>query len=538
MGRIFVFGHKKPDTDSVTSAITLSYLKRKLGFDTEPKVLGRTNNETRFALDYFNVKYPEYLNDVKPQIKDINFNKIMLNKTMSIKQCYELLRENKISGAPIVDDRGKLSGIIALNDISNYFVDGDFTKLNTSYENIINILDGEEVLKFNDYIFGNILVASYRSTTFLNNISLDKNTILIVGDRHSILEYAVASHVKMIIVVGNGEIKEEHLRIARENGVNIIKTHFDTFYTARAINLSNFIYNIAVTKDIIKFDENDYLSDFIEHNRQSKHTNYPIIDKKNNCLGFLRLVDINDKNKKQVILVDHNEAQQSVDGIEEADVLEVIDHHRMDFKTSSPISFRNMPVGSTNTIIYGMYQENNISIPQHIAGIMLSGIISDTLLLRSPTTTEMDKIAVNNLSKIANVDYEKYGMEMFKAGSSIKGKTLEEVLFTDFKVFKFGNIDAGVGQIFTTDYTGLKLDIDKMVEVLNQVSINNDYSIVVLFITDVMTNGSYMIYNDKAEDILKDSFDLETIREEVYLKDIISRKKQIIPAIIDVLERR
>lgn len=538
MGRIFVFGHKKPDTDSVTSAITLSYLKRKLGFDTEPKVLGRINNETRFALDYFNVKYPEYLNDVKPQIKDINFNKIMLNKTMSIKQCYELLRENKISGAPIVDDRGKLSGIIALNDISNYFVDGDFTKLNTSYENIINILDGEEVLKFNDYIFGNILVASYRSTTFLNNISLDKNTILIVGDRHSILEYAVASHVKMIIVVGNGEIKEEHLRIARENGVNIIKTHFDTFYTARAINLSNFIYNIAVTKDIIKFDENDYLSDFIEHNRQSKHTNYPIIDKKNNCLGFLRLVDINDKNKKQVILVDHNEAQQSVDGIEEADVLEVIDHHRMDFKTSSPISFRNMPVGSTNTIIYGMYQESNISIPQHIAGIMLSGIISDTLLLRSPTTTEMDKIAVNNLSKIANVDYEKYGMEMFKAGSSIKGKTLEEVLFTDFKVFKFGNIDAGVGQIFTTDYTGLKLDIDKMVEVLNQVSINNDYSIVVLFITDVMTNGSYMIYNDKAEDILKDSFDLETIREEVYLKDIISRKKQIIPAIIDVLERR
>lgn len=537
MSKIFVFGHKKPDTDSVTSAITLSYLKRKLGFDTEPKVLGRINNETKFALDYFNVKYPEYLNDVKPQIKDINFNKITLRKTMCIKACYEFLRDNKISGAPIVDDRGKLSGMITLNDISNYFVDGDFTKLNTSYENIINILDGEEILKFNDYISGNILVASYRSTTFLNNISLDKNTILIVGDRHSILEYAVASCVKMIIVVGNGEIKEEHLKIARENGVNIIKTHFDTFYTARVINLSNFIYNITVTKDIIKFDETDYLSDFIEHNRQSKHTNYPIVDKKNNCLGFLRLVDINDKNKKQVILVDHNEQQQSVDGIEEADVLEVIDHHRMNFKTSSPINFRNMPVGSTNTIIYGMYQENNIEIPQHIAGVMLSGIISDTLLLKSPTTTEMDKIAVSNLSKLANVEYEKYGMEMFKAGSSIKGKTLEEVLFSDFKVFKFGNIDAGVGQIFTTDYSGLKLDVEKMVDVLNQVSINNDYSIVVLFITDVMTNGSYMIYNDKSEEILRDAFNLESIREEIYLKDIISRKKQIIPAIIDVLER-
>ena len=537
MSKIFIFGHKKPDTDSVTSAITLSYLKRKLGYDSEPKVLGRINNETKFALDYFNVKYPEYLNDVKPQIRDINFNKIMIKKNTSIKKSYEILRENKISGAPVIDDKGKLQGIVALNDISNYFVDGDFTKLNTSYENIVNILDGEEVLKFNSNITGNLLIASYRSTTFLNNISLNSKTILIVGDRHSILEYAVVSKVKMIIVVGNGYIKEEHLDIARKNKVNIIKTHYDTFHTSRMINLSNYIYDLTVTKDIIKFDESDYLGDFIERNRQFKHTNYPIVDKKNNCLGFLRLVDINDKNKKQVILVDHNESQQSVDGIEEAEVLEVIDHHKMNFQTSSPISFRNMPVGSTNTIIYGMYIENNVQIPQHIAGIMLSGIISDTLLLKSPTTTEMDKIAVNNLSKIANVDYEKYGMDMFKAGSSIKGKSLEEVLFTDFKVFKLGNVDAGVGQIFTTDYSGLKLDVEKMREVLNKVSINNDYSIVVLFVTDVMTNGSYMIYNDRSEEILKDSFNLDNIREEIYLKDIISRKKQIIPAIIDVLEK-
>ena len=537
MNKIYVFGHKKPDTDSVTSAIALAYLKRKLGFDAEAKVLGRLNNETKYALNYFNVKYPEYLNDVKPQIKDINFNRTLIEKTDSIRNCYDKLRENKLSGAPVVDDRGKLFGVITLNDISNYLIDGDFSKLNTSYDNLMEVLDGEEILRFNDFISGNILVASYRSTTFLSNISLDRDTILIVGDRHSILEYAVFSKVKMIIIVGDGELKEEHYRIAKENGVNIIKTHFDTFHTARTVNLSNYVEDITLCDGIIKFDETDYLSDFIEHNRQSKHTNYPIVNKKGTCIGFLRLVDINDKNKKQVILVDHNEPEQSVDGIEEADILEVIDHHRMNFKTSMPISFRNMPVGSTNTIIFGMYEENNIDIPQDIAGIMLSGIISDTLLLKSPTTTQLDRYAVSKLSEYANIEYEKYGVEMFKAGSSIKGKTLEEVLFSDFKVFKFGNTDAGIGQIFTTDYSGLKLDVNKMVEVLNQVSINNDYSIVALFITDVMTNGSYLLFNDKSKEILRDAFDLASISEEIYLKDVISRKKQIIPAIIDVLER-
>lgn len=539
MGKTYIFGHKKPDTDSVTSAISLAYLKRKQGIDAEAKVLGRLNNETKFALKYFNVDYPEYLNDVKTQINDVNYNKTKIKNKLSIKQCYKILREEKISGAPVVNDKNKLVGIITLNDISSYFVEGNYIELNTSYENIMDAINGEEILRFNDEIRGNILVASYRSTTFLNNIDLNKDTILIVGDRHSILEYAVNSGVKMIIVVGSGEIKKEHIDVANKNKVNIIRTNLDTFHTAKTINLSNYVESIIITKDPIKFDQNDYLSDFIEISNQYKHTNYPIVDKKNNCLGFLRLVDINDKIKKKVILVDHNEIIQSVDGLEEADIIEVIDHHKLGaLTTTHPINFRNMSVGSTNTIIHLIYEENNFPIPKSIAGIMLSGIISDTLMLKSPTTTLLDKNAVMRLSKIAGVDYEKYGIEMFKAGSSIKGKSLEEILFTDFKVFKVGNIEAGIGQIFTTDYSSLKIDIEKFEELLNKTSKNNDYVVVCLFITDIMNNGSYIIFNDKAKHILMDSFNLDELNQGDYLQNIVSRKKQIIPPIIDVLERK
>ena len=539
MDKIYIFGHKKPDTDAVTSAISLAYLKKMLGFNTEAKVLGRLNNETKFALNYFGIDYPEYLNDVKNQIKDVNYNKTKINKNESIKKCYDILKKEKISGTPVVDNKNKLVGIITLNDITSYLVAGDFTKLHTSYSNILHVLKGKEVLKFNDEITGNLLIASYKSTTFLNNIELDRDTILIVGDRHSILEYAVNSKIKMIIVVGNGKIKDEHLEIAKKNKVNIIRTSYDTFLTSRMINLSNYIEDIIITKDPIKFDESYYISDFIEKSNETKHTNYPVIDKNNTCLGFLRLVDVRDKHNKKVILVDHNEISQSVDGIEEADILEIIDHHKLDtMKTNSPINFRNMTVGSTNTIINKIFEENKITIPREIAGIMLSGIISDTLLLKSPTTTDLDRKAVFKLSKIANIDYEKYGLDLFKAGSSIKGKTLEEVLFTDFKVFKVGNNDLGIGQIFTTNYNSLKLNVKKMIDVLNQVSTTNGYTVVTLFITDVINNGSYMLYNDKSRNILKDSFNIDDISQGMYLDGIVSRKKQIIPVIMNVLERK
>ena len=408
MSKIFIFGHKKPDTDSVMASISLSYLKNQLGENTKAYVLGDLNEESKFALNYFNVKEPKYLNDVKLQIKDVNYHKNCVgDQHNSIYDSYNYMTKNEITGLPIVNNDKKFIGMVSIKDIAKELIKGDFDYLKTSYKNIIKTIEGQEILKFDDEISGNILVASYRSTSFIENVELNQNTILIVGDRHSIIEYAVNSGIKLIILTNSGYIKDEHLEIARKNKVNIIKTNFNTFHVSKTIALCNYINTIITNKDIICFDENDYLNDFIEISNKVKHTNYPIVDKQNKCLGLLRLSDISEKSKKKIILVDHNEPEQSVDGIDEAEILEVTDHHKIgNINTNTPINFRNMAVGSTNTIIYQLYQEKNIDIPKDIAGLMLSGILSDTLLLNSPTTTNKDRITVEKLSALLNIDYK------------------------------------------------------------------------------------------------------------------------------------
>jgi len=537
--KIYIFGHKKPDTDSVTASITLSYLKNKLGKHTEPFVLGHLNEETKYALNKFNVKTPKYLNDVKLQIKDLKYHKDCLGyENDSIYECYNFMTEKGITGLPIVDENKKYIGMVTIKDISKELINGDFNYLKTSYKNILNTIEANEVLKFDDEISGNIIVASYRSTSFIENIELNNNSILIVGDRHSIIEYAVNQKVGLIILTGDCEIKDEHLKIAKENKVNIIRTPYHTFEVAKKIALCNYIKTIIQNKNIACFDENDYVNDFIEISNRLKHTNYPIVNKHNKCLGLLRLADISERNKKQVILVDHNELEQSVDGIDEAEILEVIDHHKIgNINTNMPINFRNMAVGSTNTIIYRLFKERNIEIPKDIAGLMMSGIISDTLLCTSPTTTDLDKTTLKELSKIADIDYQKYGIEMLKAGASFKGKTKEEILYNDFKIFNLNNKKIGIGQIFTMSPNDFKKDINEYITLLNQISNEKEYNILGLFITDILTSGSYIIFNDAAKIIFENSFNIENLKQGDYIPGCISRKKQIIPNIIEELEK-
>jgi len=539
MRKTFIFGHKKPDTDSVMASISLSYLKNQLGKNTEAYALGDLNEETKFALNYFDTKEPKYLNDVKLQIKDVKYHKNCVgDQHNSVYDSYNYMTNKGITGLPIVDNNKKFIGMVSIKGIAKELINGNFDYLKTSYENIIKTMGGQPILKFDDEISGKILVASYRSTSFIENVELNKNTILIVGDRHSIIEYAVNSGIKLIILTNSGYIKDEHLKIARENNVNIIKTNLDTFHVSKTIALCNYIKTIVTTKDIICFDENDYLNDFIEISNKVKHTNYPIVDRHNKCLGLLRLADISEKSKKQVILVDHNETEQSVDGIEEAEILEVIDHHKIgNINTNIPINFRNMAVGSTNTIIYQLYEERNIEIPKNIAGLMLSGILSDTLLLNSPTTTDRDKIAVKELSRITNIDYEKYGIEMLKAGTSLEGKTKEEKLYNDFKVFNIENKKIGIGQIFTMNPNEILNELTDYVELIETISKTKNYFIIGLFIVDILTNGSYIIYNSSSQTILENTFNINSLKQGDYIKGCISRKKQIIPNIIDALEK-
>lgn len=535
----YIFGHKNPDTDSICASIALSYLKNKLGFNTIASTLGNLNPETKFALNYFNVKEPYHLNDVKLQIKDVAYHKgCFIDKNVPIKDAFDFMNKYSLTGIPVVENKNKYYGYVSLKEVAREIINGDFHKINTSYGNLISVLKGTQILKFDKEISGNVLAATYAKATFLERVTLDNSYILIIGDRTAILDYAIESKVKLIIVIAGIELPHELLQKAKKNKVNIISTPLSSYEVGKLISFSNYIKDIMRKEESVTFNELDYLSDFIEQSKKLKHTNYPILNSKNECKGLLTLTDTNDVDKKQVILVDHNNSSQSVDGLEESEILEVIDHHNIgDINTKKPINFRNAGVGSVNTIIYDLYKENNIKIPKDIAGLMASAIISDTLLLTSPTTTIRDTDALINLSKIAKIKYKKYGIELLKQGMTIKGLTNEDILHKDFKTYKVNDKMIGIGQILTADFESMNKKINSLVNYLDEVSNNENIRVVTLFVTDIFENVSYCLYNRDAENIIKNSFDLKEIYEGVPLKDIVSRKIQIAPYIMDAIEK-
>ena len=319
-----------------------------------------------------------------------------------------------------------------------------------------------------------------------------------------------------------------------QNKVNIIRTAYDTFYTSKLIGLSNSISTIVNDDNSKVFHENDYYDYFKEATKKLKHNNYPILNSKNECLGLIRITELVKMNRKQVMLVDHQEKSQSVDGLEEADILEIVDHHKIgNINTSMPINFRNMTVGSSNTIIYYMFEENNIQIPKDIAGLMLSGILSDTLCLQSPTTTAMDKEVVKHLSILADVDYKKYALEMFEAGTSLKGLTIEEVIKSDFKAFAYDDKKFAVGQIFTLDKDRIFNDLDAYLERLEEIKVNEGYTFIILLITDILKNGSYLLFTKSAKSVLELAYNVENIKQTHYIDGLVSRKKQVLPTILE-----
>ncbi len=534
MDKVYIFGHRNPDTDSVCGAISLSYLKRQLGMNAIPAVLSGINLESKYALNYFKVKEPVFLNDVKIKVKSLNYTKnySVLEKN-SINDAYFKMTEAGVSKIPVVGDKKNLLGIVSMKDIAKEQFREDVDRVDSSYSNILDAIDGKELLKYDDDIQGNLIVAGYRSTTILSTVELNRHSIMIVGDRHSIIEYAVVSGIKLLIVTGNHKIKDEHLNIARRNRVNIIVTPHSTLIASRRINLANNIGTIDYMKNILCVNEQENVSDFVKIANKTRYSYYPVLNRKEECTGILRMSDVNYENKMNVILVDHNSYEQSAVGLDETNILEIVDHHNIGgIGTNMPINFRNMPLGSSNTIIYIMYQENHIDIPHDIAGIMLSGILSDTLILNSPTTTDIDRDAVYKLSKIAGVDYQKYGFDMLKAGSSLKGKTKEEVLYTDYKSYPVGEYKIALSQLSTTNPLELLEDMDSYIELLERVCTNNDYYLVAFFVTDVIRGGSYVLYSSRAEDILRRVFKNDSLTEGTFLEGVISRKKQILPGIL------
>lgn len=532
--KIYVFGHRNPDTDSITASIALSHLKNELGLNTIPVTLSNINNETKFALNYFKIDAPIFLNDVKLKVKDIKYEKkYFIKEECSLLEAYHLMIKNNYSKIPVVDTNGIFKGIYSMKNIAKYLIENNDILLDASYDSILNTIEGKEVLRFDDEIKGNTFVATYKSTTFIGNVNLTNDSILVVGDRHSIIEYGVNRKIKLLILSDDSEIKKEHLKIAKKNKINIIKTSKTSLQTIGIINLANKISSVKIKEDIICINEEETIDKFTSIANKTKYSYFPVIDKNNKCLGIITLADTASKKPKKVILVDHNNYEQSIEGIEEAEILEVIDHHNIgSIGTSFPINFRNSVVGSTNTIIYQMYKENNIKIPSNIAGLMASGIISDTLLLKSPTTTELDKIALKDLAKKAKIDIKKYGLELLKAGASTEGKTKQELLYQDFKIYPVNNKKIGIGQIATTDPNVFLKEKEEYQNLLNNIANDNNYLVLAFFINDLLNDGSYVIYNNQAEDIIKNAFNLKNIKQGTFLKHVISRKLQIIPVII------
>lgn len=538
MEKVYIFGHKKPDTDSVAGAISFAYLKRKLGINAEARILSEVNKETIYALNRFGFEVPKYLNDVKVELKDIKYNKnYYANQNDSIFNVYNTFNEHGITGIPLVDDHKKFVGYVSLKELANELIKGDTNEINAKFMDIVDVLNASSYYKFDDFISGNVLAVALPFAQFSDFINIYEDTILICG-RNSIIEDAVKHKARLIIVVANKELTKEEIDLIRYNKVNVIVTPYDTFKTSRLITLANPIKTIKRSSSAVCFGPNDYLTDFVEISNKLKHTNYPIVNSKGYCDGMLRLIDTNLITRKKVILVDHNEPSQSADGLNEADILEIVDHHNIGkISTLLPINFRNMSVGSVNTIIYTLYKENNIEIPSDIAGLMLSGIISDTLLLASPTTTELDKQVAKNLANIAELDLYKYGKELLKSGVSNDGLTINEIVYKDFKSYVTGEVKFGIGQVFTTDFKEYSDRLNEYVDELNHIADNNDYKVVCLFVTDILENNSYLLFNDGAKEYLNDAYELSDIKEGEKLMGVISRKKQMVPPIMGVLEK-
>lgn len=520
---LLIFGHKNPDTDSICSSISLSYLKNQLGEESIPCALGEVRKEAKFVLNYFNVDEPKLLNDVKIQIKDLNYNKVKaLNPSSSVLEAYNIMQNNQVKTLPIVSNNNDFIGIVTLQEIAENLLHQHFNTVRTSLSNICKNLNGSILVNCSEDVEGRVVTLSFGMESVMD--ILKEGDIAIVGDRYDIIEYAIDTRVKLLILTGNTNISEELISIAKQNGVSIITVNSDTYKASNVVNQCNYLKDIVYTKDLVVFNENDYVDDIKETMINTNFRAYPVVDDNNKFLGLVSRVHLLNPTKKNVILVDHNEYAQSADGIEQANIVEIVDHHKIGgISTDVPISFRVMPVGCSCTIIHKMYKENNVEIPKHIAGLLLSAILSDTLLFKSPTTTKMDRLACEDLSKIAGVDMQSYAMEMFKAGTSLDEFSIEEIVNMDFKEFNMSSKRVGIGQVFTLDIDSIFSKKDDFLSYIN----STDYDMLILAITDIIKEGSYLIY--KAEDkIVADAFNLDA-SQGVFAPGVVSRKKQLVP---------
>lgn len=550
--KTLVLGHRNPDTDSICSAICYADFKHKLtGEIYEPCRAGNVNPETQYVLDYFKLEAPRLVENVKTQVKDIEIRKTKgVSRGISLKNAWGLMQENNVVTIPCVTEEGLLEGVITIGDITksymNLYDSSIISKACTKYANILDTLEGSMVVGDSEAYFdrGKVLIAAANPDLMENYI--EKYDLVILGNRYESQLCAIEMEAGCIIVCEGAGVSLTIRKLAQERGCAVITTPYDTYTTARLINQSMPISYFMTKENIIDFSEEDYLDDIREIMASKRHRDFPVLDSDGKYIGMISRRNLLGAKGKSIILVDHNEKSQAVEGMESADIREIIDHHRLGtVETMSPVFFRNQPLGCTATIIYQMYQENHMEIDKTTAGLLCSAIISDTLLFRSPTCTPIDKAAGLALAQIAGLDIEKYAIDMFSAGSNLKGKSDGDIFYQDFKRFTVGNSVFGIGQITSLNAVELKDLKKRMSEYTEKEREQHEIDMMFFMLTNILTESTDLICTGQgAEQLITTAFhvrdeDVENVSAQtgiVKLPGVVSRKKQLAPQIMMALQ--
>lgn len=542
--KVYVVGHKNPDTDSICSAIAYANLKRKItGEEYTARRAGEISEETSYILNRFGVEPPALLSSVNLQVKDMDIHKVKgVPGNLSIKEVWKTMKENNMKSMPITQE-DELEGLITIGDIATSYMEvydnHILAKARTQYRNIAMTLDGE-VITGNEhgyFITGKVVIAA-ASPDLMENF-IEKDDLVIVGNRYETQLCAIEMDASCLVISQGSKVSRTIQKMAEERDIVIISTPHDTFTAARLINQSIPVKYFMTKDNLTMFRTNELVDDVKEVMTKKKYRDFPVIDKKGRFVGFISRRRLMTARKKQVILVDHNEKAQAVDGIEEAEIQEIIDHHRLgSLETMGPVFFRNQPVGCTATIINQMYQEAGVEIDPTTAALLCSAIISDTLMFRSPTCTELDRRTAETLARTADIDIEELAKNMFDAGSNLKEKTPEEICFLDFKQFSTNDVAFGVGQVNSMNEEELREIKEKVATCLENVRQRHGLDIIYFMLTNIIEESTELLAcGHDARNIILSAFDLPEDEETLTLKGVVSRKKQLVPAIMSFVQQ-
>lgn len=539
---IYTIGHRNPDTDSICSAIGYAHLKQALGENVVPARAGKINAETKYALAYFKVEQPLLLTDLYPRVKDVTLDcKIVVKQHDTLRRLGEVMREHDLKSVPVTDSKGILVGIVTVSDLAKrYFQElgmQNLADMRVRYRDIIAATDSRVLVsgEEGDTIKGNVRIAAGSIQTIQNTV--EENDIVIIGDRHDeTLVDCLRQGISCLIVSGNGRVSADIIEEAQKRHVFVLSTPYDTYTVARLINQCVPIRRI-MHADPVCFKPLDLLSDIKGTMEQTNYRNYPVLEN-GRLVGIVSSDQLMVPERERVILVDHNERGQAVEGIEEAKILEIIDHHRLGgIQTSEPIYTHAEPVGCTATIIANMHWHRDIDIPPSIAGLLLSAILSDTVLFRSPTCTPYDKKTAERLAEIAGVDVQAYGMDMLKAGSGIGDMTPQEIAKNDLKEFQIGDYRIIVSQISVMD-TKEVMDLeDELIAAMTNICEKEGFDMSLVMVTDILEEATYLLYTGSPKTLIGEAFKKDASGTHVYLPGVMSRKKQIIPPLSEAVKR-